>query len=309
MPRVTLAISQDSPLQILQRTRKVRFRSPRSIPPRWLLFSPQSLAKLSWVSLKSLRSAWILLPNRRSSTLSFSIFGMLFVTGPAEIAKSPPGEPVTNTLFEPFLIASGIAEEGATQGKLVEPGRTLVDLLRTRALECAPKRKSIDERGVVVERWLKSEPSNMKKIEAIIKPSKLDDVREALIDIGGEGVTVSEVKMLGRQADHTAVSRGDEYYNEFLPKLKFDIVVADSRVRRTIRAIVGKARTGRINDGRVFVVQSKRRFASERESAERRRFSWYHQKSGPSQKALGSSAKKKEAADPLTNPRTGQLDF
>ena len=95
--------------------------------------------------------------------------------------------------------------------------------------------------------------SDMKKIEAIIKPFKLDDVREALIEIGVEGVTVSEVKMLGRQADHTASSRGDEYYSEFLPKLKFEIVVADSRVRRTIRAIVGKARTGRINDGRVFV--------------------------------------------------------
>jgi len=95
---------------------------------------------------------------------------------------------------------------------------------------------------------------DMKKIEAIIKPFKLGDVREALIEIGVEGVTVSEVKMLGRQADHTAISRGDEYHSEFLPKLKFEIVVADSRVRRTIRAIVGKARTGRINDGRVFVV-------------------------------------------------------
>ena len=94
----------------------------------------------------------------------------------------------------------------------------------------------------------------MKKIEAIIKAFKLGDVREALIEIGVEGVTVSEVKMLGRQADHTAISRGDEYYSEFLPKLKFEIVVADSRVRRTIQAIVGKARTGRINDGRIFVV-------------------------------------------------------
>jgi nitrogen regulatory protein P-II 1 len=94
----------------------------------------------------------------------------------------------------------------------------------------------------------------MKKIEAIIKPFKLDEVREALIEIGVEGVTVSEVKMLGRHADHTAVSRGGEHFSEFLPKLKFEIVVADNRVRRTIRAIVVKARTGRINDGRVFVV-------------------------------------------------------
>jgi nitrogen regulatory protein P-II 1 len=94
----------------------------------------------------------------------------------------------------------------------------------------------------------------MKKIEAIIKPFKLDNVREALIEIGVEGVTVSEVKVLGRHAEHTATSSGAEYVSEFLPKLKFEIVVADSRVRRTIRAIVGKARTGRINDGRVFVI-------------------------------------------------------
>lgn len=93
----------------------------------------------------------------------------------------------------------------------------------------------------------------MKKIEAIIKPFKLDDVREALIEIGVEGVTVSEVKVLGRHPDHTATASGGEYFSEFLPKLKFEIVVADSRVRRTIRAIVSKARTGRINDGRVFV--------------------------------------------------------
>ena len=94
----------------------------------------------------------------------------------------------------------------------------------------------------------------MKKIEAIIKPFKLEEVREALIDIGVEGVTVSEVKMLGRHPDHAAIAHGAEYFSEFLPNLKFEIVVADNRVRRTIRAIVGKARTGRINDGRVFVV-------------------------------------------------------
>jgi len=94
----------------------------------------------------------------------------------------------------------------------------------------------------------------MKKIEAFIKPFKLDNVREALIEIGVEGVTVSEVKVLGRHAEHTATSSGAEYFSEFLPKLKFEIVVADSRVRRTIRAIVGKARTGRINDGKVFVI-------------------------------------------------------
>jgi nitrogen regulatory protein P-II 1 len=94
----------------------------------------------------------------------------------------------------------------------------------------------------------------MKKIEAIVKPFKLDDVRAALIEMGVEGVTVSEVKMLGRHPDHTAISRGGKYQSDFLPKLKVEIVVADNRVRRTVQAIVGKARTGRINDGRVFVV-------------------------------------------------------
>jgi len=94
----------------------------------------------------------------------------------------------------------------------------------------------------------------MKKIEAIIKPFRMDQVREALIEIGVEGVTVSEVKMLGRRVDHTSMSRGGEYFSDFLPKLKFEIVVADNRVRRTVQAIVGKARTGKINDGRVFVV-------------------------------------------------------
>ena len=94
----------------------------------------------------------------------------------------------------------------------------------------------------------------MKKIEAIIKPFRMDQVREALIEIGIEGVTVSEIKMLGRRTDHTSMSRGGEYFSDFLPKLKFEIVVADHQVRRTVQAIVGKARTGRINDGRVFIV-------------------------------------------------------
>jgi nitrogen regulatory protein P-II 1 len=94
----------------------------------------------------------------------------------------------------------------------------------------------------------------MKKIEAIIKPFRMDEVREALIEIGVEGVTVSEVKTLGRRADHTSISSRGEYFSDFLPKLKFEIVVADNRVRRTVQAIIRKARTGRLNDGRVFVV-------------------------------------------------------
>src|SRR5258708_26474169 len=72
----------------------------------------------------------------------------------------------------------------------------------------------------------------MKKVEAIIKPFRMDEVREALIEIRVEGVTVSEVKMLGRRANHTSISSGGEYFSDFLPKLKFEIVVADNRVRR-----------------------------------------------------------------------------
>jgi nitrogen regulatory protein P-II 1 len=94
----------------------------------------------------------------------------------------------------------------------------------------------------------------MKKIEAIIRPFKMEDVREALIEMGVEGVTVSEVKMAGRQSGHTDISRGGEYTADFLPKLKFEIVVVDSRVRRTVETIVLKARTGKICDGKVFVV-------------------------------------------------------
>ena len=102
---------------------------------------------------------------------------------------------------------------------------------------------------------LKSQPPfRMKKIEAIVKPFRLDNVREALIDIGVEGVTVSEVKMLGRHTVRGTSSPGGEYDSEFLPKLKFEVVVPDNLVRRTIRVIVNKARTGRVNDGKVFVV-------------------------------------------------------
>src|SRR5260370_38542968 len=93
---------------------------------------------------------------------------------------------------------------------------------------------------------------DMKKIEAIIKPFKLDDVREALVEMGVEGVTVSEVKMLGRRSGHTDISRGGEYTTDFLPKLKFEIVVVDSRVRRTIESTLHKARRRKFCDGEGF---------------------------------------------------------
>jgi nitrogen regulatory protein PII len=94
----------------------------------------------------------------------------------------------------------------------------------------------------------------MKKIEAIIKPFKMEDVKEALTEIGIEGMTVSEVKGFGRQKGHTEIYRGSEYTVDFLPKVKFEIVVGDDRVRKAVETIVEAARTGKIGDGKVFVV-------------------------------------------------------
>ena len=93
----------------------------------------------------------------------------------------------------------------------------------------------------------------MKKIEAIIKPFKLDEVREALSDIGVSGLTVTEVKGFGRQKGHTELYRGAEYVVDFLPKVKLEVVVADSLVERAMEAIINAARTGKIGDGKIFV--------------------------------------------------------
>ena len=93
----------------------------------------------------------------------------------------------------------------------------------------------------------------MKKIEAIIKPFKLDDVREALADIGVTGMTVSEVKGFGRQKGHTELYRGAEYMVDFLPKVKLEIVVTADTVERCVTAIVDTAHTGKIGDGKIFV--------------------------------------------------------
>ena len=93
----------------------------------------------------------------------------------------------------------------------------------------------------------------MKKIEAIIKPFKLDEVREALSDIGVTGLTVTEVKGFGRQKGHTELYRGAEYVVDFLPKVKLEVVIADSLLERAMEAIVTAARTGKIGDGKIFV--------------------------------------------------------
>ena len=93
----------------------------------------------------------------------------------------------------------------------------------------------------------------MKKIEVIIKPFKLDEVREALSEIGVTGLTVTEVKGFGRQKGHTELYRGAEYVVDFLPKVKLEIVIADSLLDRAMEAIITAARTGKIGDGKIFV--------------------------------------------------------
>ena len=93
----------------------------------------------------------------------------------------------------------------------------------------------------------------MKKIEAIIKPFKLEDVKEALSALGVEGMTVSEVKGFGRQKGHTEIYRGSEYTVDFLPKIKIEVVLGDSQVTAAVDAVVKAAKTGKIGDGKVFV--------------------------------------------------------
>jgi nitrogen regulatory protein P-II 1 len=93
----------------------------------------------------------------------------------------------------------------------------------------------------------------MKQVTAIIKPFKLDEVREALADVSVAGLTVTEVKGFGRQKGHTELYRGAEYVVDFLPKVKVEIVVDDDRVERVVEAIVKAARTGKIGDGKIFV--------------------------------------------------------
>jgi nitrogen regulatory protein P-II 1 len=93
----------------------------------------------------------------------------------------------------------------------------------------------------------------MKKIEAIIKPFKLDEVKEALQEIGLQGITVTEAKGFGRQKGHTELYRGAEYVVDFLPKVKLELVLGDGMVEKAIDAIIGSAKTGRIGDGKIFV--------------------------------------------------------
>jgi nitrogen regulatory protein P-II 1 len=94
----------------------------------------------------------------------------------------------------------------------------------------------------------------MKKVEAIIKPFKLDDVKESLKEIGVQGLTVTEVKGFGRQKGHTELYRGAEYVIDFLPKIKLEIIVSDDMVTKVIDAIMDSAKTGKIGDGKIFIL-------------------------------------------------------
>ncbi len=94
----------------------------------------------------------------------------------------------------------------------------------------------------------------MKKIEAIIKPFKLDEVKESLGSLGVQGLTVSEVKGFGRQKGHTELYRGAEYVVDFLPKVKLEVIIPDSKVNDVVAAIESSAKTGRIGDGKIFVI-------------------------------------------------------
>lgn len=93
----------------------------------------------------------------------------------------------------------------------------------------------------------------MKKIEAIVKPFKLDDIKEKLTELGIKGITISEVKGFGRQKGHTELYRGAEYVIDFIPKIKIELIVADSLVDDVVNAIMESARTGRIGDGKIFI--------------------------------------------------------
>jgi nitrogen regulatory protein PII len=97
--------------------------------------------------------------------------------------------------------------------------------------------------------------ARVKKIEAIVKPFKAEAVKEALAEVGVEGMTLTEVKGFGRQKGHSEIYRGTEYSVDFLPKVKFEVVVPDERAQRVVEAILRAAKTGKIGDGKVFVVE------------------------------------------------------
>ena len=121
------------------------------------------------------------------------------------------------------------------------------------ALACKSGKNPVYRKASTVSIVLKSARHAMKKIEAIIKPFKLEEVKSALAELGIQGLTVSEVKGFGRQKGHTEIYRGSEYAVDFLPKIKIEVVLADAQVTAVVEAIVKAAKTGKIGDGKIFV--------------------------------------------------------
>ena len=121
-------------------------------------------------------------------------------------------------------------------------------------LDVSGKRHHGDRPGLSQVGSMCRGPVSVKKIEAIIKPFKLDEVKEALHEVGVSGITVTEAKGFGRQKGHTELYRGAEYVVDFLPKVKLEVVVPDSLAERTVEAIASAAQTGRIGDGKIFVI-------------------------------------------------------
>jgi nitrogen regulatory protein P-II 1 len=126
------------------------------------------------------------------------------------------------------------------------------ELISSKMVLAFPLLRTRRDAGKGISR-LGTQPTYMKKIEAIIKPFKLEEVKDALSEIGAEGMTISEVKGFGRQKGHTEIYRGSEYTVDFLPKIKIELVVADGRLDAAVAAIVKAAKTGKIGDGKVFV--------------------------------------------------------
>jgi nitrogen regulatory protein PII len=137
-------------------------------------------------------------------------------------------------------------EKGTVLQRILEPSQ---ESFRSDLRLKAPPRST----AVVAGDGAQRNKTNMKKIEAIIKPFKLEEVREALSEAGYAGMTVSEVKGFGRQKGHTEIYRGSEYTVDFLPKVKIELVVSDDRADEAVKTIIKAAKTGKIGDGKVFV--------------------------------------------------------
>jgi nitrogen regulatory protein P-II 2 len=127
------------------------------------------------------------------------------------------------------------------------------DVSRRQAGRAAAPPRRPQGKGLLHSVEVPAEDASMKLVTAIIKPFKADDVREALAEVGVQGITVTEVKGFGRQKGHTELYRGAEYVVDFLPKVKLEIAVPDDRVDAVVEAIVATARTGKIGDGKIFV--------------------------------------------------------